>query len=676
MQKVADGWRALFPVSPAIVFGDTIPRGAHVRVAVIYRFGPFRLDSEQKLLFHENEVLDLTPKAVETLLVLVERRGRIVTREELCNAVWPGIFVEYSNLAHQIAAIRKALGETPGQSRYIQTVARRGYTFVAEASVVAEQPPRICNGGSDLLSPTAGIDRATDQAHSSLAPSEFKPQSRKGRAITVALACLLALSTILYVGAGWKNRQQRDAGRHPRISLAVLPLVNLAGDALQPSMRQAMAQETLTQLGTLNPESVAIIDATAIDTYTPQKNVSQIGRELGVDFVLKSSVLARRQGLRVDAQLIRVRDSAQVWARSYDVDVRSDVGAVEQTVASSVANAVRSKLQAQSGGAESGTAVAAAFQDYRLGRFFWNQRTEDGYRKALPYFQDAIRKDPTYAQAYAGLADTYSLLGSLSNSLLSRREAMLNARGAALRAVEIDPNLAEGHTSLAFVEMQYDRDWELAEKEYRRAIELDPGYMTAHHWYAYLLIAQQRIAEALEQITIARDEDPLSLVVNADFGEMYYYAHQFDRAIQQYRNVLEMDSHFLPAYWQIAAAYVHERKFADALAALRKAELLAGDRPETEGLIGYVYAVSGQRRSAEQMLQRLQLLSKHRPDLIQPIALIEAGLGNSASMFASLQRACEERTGSVILVKVDPNLDDFHSDPRYTDMVRCVGLTP
>ncbi|HEY6944491.1 MAG TPA: tetratricopeptide repeat protein [Candidatus Acidoferrum sp.] len=323
-----------------------------------------------------------------------------------------------------------------------------------------------------------------------------------------------------------------------------------------------------------------------------------------------------------------------------------------------------------------GTRNSAAYEAYLQGRYFWNQRTEEAYRKALPYFEDAIREDPSYAQAYAGLADTYALLGSLANSVLPRSEAMPEARRAAVRALELDETLAEAHTSLAFVKMQYDRDWKVAEREYKRAIELNPGYATAHHWYAYLLMAEGRAEEALVQIQLARESDPVSVVINSDVGEMYYYAHQFDRAIEHYRKTLEMDPHFLPAYWQIAAAYVHTKRYSDALEALQQAEIVGGKRPETTAWMGYVYAVSGQRSEAERRLKELEELSKHRSDLTEPISLVYAGLGQTDRMFASVQKACDERTGSVILLKVNPLLDSLHSDPRYIKTVRCLGLTP
>jgi tetratricopeptide (TPR) repeat protein len=363
--------------------------------------------------------------------------------------------------------------------------------------------------------------------------------------------------------------------------------------------------------------------------------------------------------------------------QSYEGDLRGAL-TLQNDVATAIANAVEVKLEtpALPGSMVHGTQNSAAYEAYLQGRYFWNRRTEEGYQKALPYFQDAIREDPNYAQAYAGLADTYALLGSLSNSVLPRREAMPNARRAALRALELDESLAEAHTSLAFVKMQYDREWEIAEREYKRAIELNPGYATAHHWYAYLLMSEGRSAEALAQIQLARESDPLSIVINSDVGEMYYYAHQFDRAVEQYRKILEMDSHFLPAYWQIAAAYVHMKRYSEAIEALQQAETLGGKRPETTAWMGYAYAISGQQSEAEKRLRELEELSKHHPDLTEPISLIYAGLGQTDRMFASIQKACEERTGSVILLKLNPLLDSLHGDPRYIKAVQCLGLTP
>jgi TolB-like protein/DNA-binding winged helix-turn-helix (wHTH) protein/Flp pilus assembly protein TadD len=618
-----------------------------------YAFGPFLLDPVEKVLLRDGHLIHLPPKALETLLALVEKKGRLVEKAELLNRVWPSTFVEEATLAQNIFTLRKALGEGANGDEYIETVPKRGYRFVA--------PIRQAK-------PAAGVSNAE------IVSARRTGGQRRIWALLIAAAILFCAGVWL----GWQRFRFHEISSTPKTMLAVVPLENLSGDPSQDYFCDGLTEELITKFGSLRPERLGVIARTTTMQYkNTRKNAAAIGSELGVDYIVEGSVIRENERVRINAQLIRVRDQTHVWAHSYERDL-GGVLTLQNDVATAIASAIEVKLEtpAQPGGPTHGTRNSAAYEAYLQGRYFWNRRTEEGYQKALQYFADAIREDPTYAQAYAGLADTYALLGSLANSVLPRSEAMPNARRAALRAIDLDDTLAEAHTSLAFVKMQYDREWDAAEKEYQRAIELNPGYATAHHWYAYLLMSEGRAAEAMKQIQLARESDPLSVVINSDVGEMYYYAHQFDRAIEQYRKILEMDSHFLPAYWQIAAAYVCSKRYNEAMAALRQAQALGGKRPETTAWMGYVYGVSGRRSEAEKNLKELEELSTHRSDLTQSIALLYAGLGQTERMFGGIEKACEERTGSVILIKVDPLLDAFHDDPRYIRAVRCVGLTP
>ncbi|HXJ04928.1 MAG TPA: tetratricopeptide repeat protein [Candidatus Acidoferrum sp.] len=615
-----------------------------------YSFGPFLLDPVEKVLLRDEHALHLPPKAFETLLALVENEGHVLEKADLLNRVWPNTFVEEATLAQNIFTLRKALGVGTNGHEYIETVPKHGYRFVA---VVA----------AELAAPVK--------------PTKVMCQSQSARPLgflTLAIAAVVLVFVVMWLN--WGRIRSRENSSTSKIMVAVIPLENLSGDPGQDYFCDGLTEELVTKFGSLSPDRLGVIARiTSMQYKNTQKNATQIGSELGVKYILEGSVVRENERVRINAQLIRVRDQTHVWAHSYERDLRG-VLTLQNDVATAIANAVEVKLEtpAQPSGMVHGTQNSAAYEAYLQGRYFWNRRTEEGYQKALPYFQDAIREDPNYAQAYAGLADTYALLGSLSNSVLPRSEAMPEARRAALRALELDETLAEAHTSLAFVKMQYDREWEIAEHEYKCAIELNPGYATAHHWYAYLLMSEGRSADALKEIHLARESDPLSMVINSDVGEMYYYAHQFDRAIEQYRKVLQMDSHFLPAYWQIATVYVQMRRYSDAIAALQQAESLGGRRPETTAWMGYVYAVSGQHQEAEKRLKELQELSKQNPDLTESISLIYAGLGQTDHMFTSIDKSCKEHTGSVILLKVNPLLDSLHGDPRYIKAVQCLGL--
>ena len=618
-----------------------------------YAFGPFLLDPAEKVLLRDGQSIHLSQKAFQTLLVLVENEGHVLTKAELLARVWPETFVEEATLAQNIFTLRKALGEGANGNEYIETVPKLGYRFVACV--------RETNG----------------KAKPAETPDSKWPVST--RTVQRLWAFPLAVTVLLSAVAFLVWQRFRTGGTPSgKAMLAVIPLENLSGDAGQDYFCDGLTEELITKFGSLSPERLRVIARTTTMQYkNTLKNAGQIGKELGVDYIVEGSVVREGERVRINAQLIRARDQTHVWAQSYERDLGGVLN-LQNDVATAIARAIEVKLETteRRSSPARGTLNSAAYEAYLQGRYFWNRRTEEGYQKALECFQDAIREDPDYAQAYAGLADAYALLGSLSNSVLPRREAMPNARRAAVRALELDESLAEAHTSLAFVKMQYDREWEIAEREYKRAIEHNPGYATAHHWYAYLLMSEGRSAEALTQIQLARESDPLSIVINSDVGEMYYYAHQFDRAVEQYRKILAMDSHFLPAYWQIAAAYVHMKRYSEAIEALQQSETLGGKRPETTAWMGYVYAVSGQQSEGEKRLKELEELSKTRPDLTESISLIYAGLGQTDRMFAAIQRACEERTGSVILLKVNPLLDSLHSDPRYIRAAECLGLTP
>ena len=620
-----------------------------------YSFGSFFLDPVEKVLLRDGHPVALPPKALETLLALVENRGHVMEKAELLHRVWPDTFVQEATLAQNIFTLRKILGDSPEGPHYIETVPRRGYRFIAPINGADQQRSGGAGRpGSDL--------------------SRLRP-SRK-----VLLSAAVILVVCVGVGAYLRGRHLGLLPAPPtsKVMLAVLPFENLTGDPQQEYFSDGLTGELITQLGGMNPQRLAVIARTSVMHYRKtNETVAQIGQELGVDYVVEGSVVREKNLVRISSQLVRVRDQTHVWAHSYERDL-GGVLALQDDVAAAIAQSIEITLASSGGprGTGSRRVNPAAYELYLQGRYFWNRRTEEGYKKALQYFNEAIREDPNYAQAYAGLADTYALLGSLTNSVLPRSEAMPKARQAALRALELNDRLAEAHTSLAFVKMQYDREWAVAEREFQQAIQLNAGYATAHHWYAYLLMSQGHTQQALSEIQLARESDPLSLVINSDVGEMYYYAHQFDRAIQQYRKTLEMDPNFLPAYWQLASAYVHSKRYPEAIDTLRHAADLGGSRPETTALLGYVYGVSGQYEEAEKRLTELLELSRRRPDVTQSIPLVYAGLGKRDQMFASLEKACQERTGSVILIKADPTLDALHTDPRYAQAVRCVGLTP
>jgi tetratricopeptide (TPR) repeat protein len=368
--------------------------------------------------------------------------------------------------------------------------------------------------------------------------------------------------------------------------------------------------------------------------------------------------------------LIHGATERQLWTNSYERD-RRDVLALQSQVAQDIAQEIRIKVtpQEQARLAQVPSVNPDAFQLYSMGRYHWNKREEEDLKKAINYFAQAIAKDPNYALAYAGLADSYILGGGS----LSLSEAMLKAKEAATKALGIDDTLAEAHTSLAVVNMLYDWSWPAAESEFHRAINLKPSYATAHHWYAEFLTAMGRHEEAFASIQQAQELDPHSLIISRDVGWHYYCAGLYDQAIKQCRNTLDLAPNFIEAQTLLGLAYVKKDMFAEAIAGLQKAVDLS-QSGSNRAMLGYAYAMSGQREKAQQVLDALNKLSKE--SYVSPffIAAIYGGLGDKDQAFVWLQKAYHERSGLLVYLKVVPMLDSLRSDPRFRNLAQRLGL--
>jgi tetratricopeptide (TPR) repeat protein len=378
--------------------------------------------------------------------------------------------------------------------------------------------------------------------------------------------------------------------------------------------------------------------------------------------------------VRVTAQLIQVANDRQIWAESYERDLR-DLLALQNDVARDIAEHVQAQITTQERQRLSTARPLdpRAHEEYLKGRFFWNKRTENGYLDAIDHFLRAIQIDPEYPEPYAGLADTYALLGSLGGASLPRRDAMNNARSIARKALELDPTMAEAHTSLAFVLMHYDWNFAAAEQEYLRAIDLNPNYATAHQWYAVNLAVTDRMDAALAELRHAQELDPLSLIISADIGELLGYARRYEDAAAQLQSTLLMDPNFLLAHYDLVDVYNFQQKYAEAAAQAHKALELAPGSLWAKGLLGVTYALSGQRDKARTTMASIQR-SPHSKDAALSLATIATCLGDKDAAFRWLQIARDERSGSLILVKVDPYWDPLRSDPRFVSLLHDLGL--
>jgi TolB-like protein/DNA-binding winged helix-turn-helix (wHTH) protein len=619
-----------------------------------FDFGRFRVDSAERVLLADGHPVPLTPKAFETLAALLENRGHILEKDELLKRIWPDTFVEEGTLVQNISTLRKVLGEAEDGSAYIETIPRRGYRFAGTVREIDFRP------GAEEKPPSVPVIMA--------------PPTRIRRKWIIAL--VLAAAILLAVFVVRERIWPATGPAQSKVMLAVLPFENLSGDSQQEYFSNGLTEEMITQLGDVEPNRLGVIARTSAMQYKDtEKNTREVGRELGVDYILEGSVRREGDRVRITAQLIQVKDQTHLWARDYDRDLR-DILALQSDVAGAIAREIKLRLSP-----EERTRLASrpaldpeAYELYLKGRYFWNKRSEDGYVKAIGYFQQAIARDPKYAQPYAGLADAYALLGSLPNGVIPRNEAMPKAKVAALKALQLTDSLAEAHTSLAFVEMQYEWDWPGSEKEFKRALELNPNYATAHQWYAVWLMAQGKSAVALEEERRAQEADPLSLIMKTDTSQLLVCSGRYDEAAQQAQRALEIDPGFWLAHFYLAQAYTAKQEYQAAISEFQKAvDLRKGDFWALSE-IARTYALAGQRGRSEAILRDILKGSENREGLALPLANVYVALGENDQAFAWLEKAYQHREGGLILLNVAPELQSLHGDPRFDDLLQRIGL--
>ena len=626
-----------------------------------YAFGPFLVDAETCELRRGGHPVALAPKAFATLVLLIEAGGRLLTKDDLMKALWPDTFVLEANLSQTIFTLRKALGESGGEQRYIVTVPGRGYRFggsVEEVSSLEASSPALPAGPDVAQGDRAEVASAVRSAHHRLT-------------IGVAIATVV-LSTVLAGYVHWSRAapHQPSSGR---LMLAVLPFENLTGDAAQDYFSDGLTEEMINRLGQLDPQRLGVIGRASVMRYkgrAPQ--LDRIGNELNVGYVLAGSVRRGSGKVRIAAQLIQVKDQTQVWASTYDRDLR-DLLAVQAEIAREIGNGIQIVLGNGRSPVESVTSLSAdsyeAYDLYLKGRYFWNKRTAEGLQQAVEYFTRASTRDPNYARAYAGLADAYALMSGYSGR--PQTEFMPQARSAALKALELDDGLAEAHTSLALVLEKLDWDWEGAEQHFHRAIELDPNYATAHQWYAEYLALQGRFEEALVESERARRLDPLSLIIATDNAVILYYSRQYDRAIHKFRGVLEIEPGFPQAH-RVMMPYVEKGRYADAVATV--GVIGPSDNAWTWVMYTYIDGRSGQARQARQAFDKFQDLN--RSQTVEPGIAVWAYLGvnEKDEAIASLEQAYAQHSDTMCTLKVEPGYDPLRSAPRFQDLLRRVGL--
>ncbi len=464
--------------------------------------------------------------------------------------------------------------------------------------------------------------------------------------------------------------------------LAVLPFENFTGDAGQEYFSDGLTEEMISQLGNLDPAHLGVIARTSVmHCKHSQESIPQIGRDLGVQYVIEGSVRRDSERVRITAQLIQVKDQSHLWAREYDRDL-GHLLELQSEISREVANEIEFSLSgrrpieaareapARLPGEKSGANSYETFDLYLKGLYFWNKRTTEGFRQAADYFQQAIDKDPQYGRAYAGLADTFALMSTWYVG--PQNELMPKARSAALRALELDDTLAEAHASLALIKENYDYDWPGAEKEFRSAIQLDPQYASAHQWYAESLSWQGRFEEAFAESERARQLDPLSLIIASDYASILYNSRQYDNVLKQCRSALDLDPNYDRAQGMMIPPYLQLGRYSDAVEAINR----IGDRggPWLLAWKVAVYSRSGHEEEARRVLTKLEQIAGSRTDGTATLLIAYSGTGQKERVIELLQRAYSEHSNAVVQIKVDPMYDPIRSDPRFEDLLRRVGL--
>jgi serine/threonine protein kinase/Tfp pilus assembly protein PilF len=455
-------------------------------------------------------------------------------------------------------------------------------------------------------------------------------------------------------------------------SIAVLPLENLSQNPEQEYFADGMTEALITELSKIR--ALKVTSRTSVMQYkNARKSVPLIGRELGVKAVIEGSVMRSGSRVRITAQLIRAASDEHLWAESFDRDL-SDVLTLSGNVARIIASKVRVALTPSEEARLSAhrPVIPEAYEAFLKGRYHWNKRTAEELKKAIEYFNQAIEKDPGYALAYAGLGQTYATLPEYGG--LPSKEYYPRAEAAARRALELDQNLADAQAVLGLVKMQYAWDWSGAEREFKKAIELNPNYPTAHHWYNLLLLDEGRLDEAMNEIKRAQELDPLSLVINVNIGNVLHFMRRYDEAIKQFKKTLELDENFALAHLALGDAYCQKRMFAEAITEYQKVRLLVGSGPYGLGSLGYVYARSGRVSEARRVLDQLLAFSKQGYVVSYGIALVYNGMGERDAALQRLEKACEEYDRFVPSLKVEPRWDDLRSDVRFKALLQKTGL--
>ena len=632
----------------------------------IFSFAEFELDAGKRRLLRDGKTLGLNAKAFDVLVFLAENAGRVVSKEELLDAVWRDQFVEEANLAVQISQLRKVLGEQKDNPRFLVTIPGKGYKFIAAVNKTDDET--IVE--KDAIKPDLTAEPLDKVSAADFEQFSEEISQRKKAVYAYALgAVVLILLAGIFI---YKSLVVKPDV--PLInSLAVLPFVNQSGNAETEYLSDGLAESVTFSLS--GRTDLRVISRNSAFRYKGKEtDAKTIGRELNVQAILMGRVVRLGDRIAVSTELISTADNSVIWGEQFTRQM-SNIEFLQTDIALAISQKLRLTISGTDATrlAENQPVDAKAYEFYLLGRYHLNKLTDEGFFKGRDYFQQAIDRDPKYALAYTGLADAHNRLSAWN--AISPKEGFPKAKEAAIKALEIDDRLAEAHISLAMVKLFYDWDWAVAESEFRKALELNPDNSDAHYMYSLYLMRMGRFDEALVEMRRAHELDPLSLEKFAGIGEIFYYQRQYDQAIEQYKKILELEPNSGFAYWWLGNVYVQKGMFEDAVAAYQKSIPLSGDSPDEPAGLAYAYALSGNKKAALQIIEELK--QRSHKSYISPVlfAVVYIGLNEKEQAFEWLEKGFAERDSFLTSLKVEPIFDPLRSDSRYSELIRRIGFS-
>ena len=651
----------------------------------IVRFGLFEADLRSSDLLKQGRRLKLQTQPFQILAILLERPGEIVSREELCRRLWPeDTFVDFDHsLNTAVRRLREALADSPENPIFIETLQRRGYRFIAPVVTVdrssSEEPvPHLEAGASNVLAITPnGV--ASELPAAIMVGAEL----RRGPIIQFRFVGLvgvvgLLIGALLASGLAYFVFRSNEPAAHVRPdqvrSLAVLPLENLSVTPDQEFLADGMTDELIASLAKV--KHLRVVPRTSSMAYKgTHKSLSEIARELNVDAVVEGTVMRSGNRIRITTELVQIATDRALWAETYESNV-DDVLSLQQRVAGAIVSTIQVELTPQERQNLKAYQPSSpeAYEDYLKGRYYWNKRSEEGLTKAIDYFERATKEDPNYALAYAGLADCYGIIGAAIVGTVPATEVAPKAEAAARRALELDPTLAEAQTSLATVMLNYKWDWAGAESGFKKAIQLDPGYATAHQRYSLYLMAIGRTDESIKEIQQALKLDPLSVSMNFSEGWRLYMARDFDGAMKQLKSAVDMDPSFALAHMVLGQDYAQKGQNALATTELETALRLSNNSAPAMAALARVDAASGRQAIARARLE--QLKAERTKHYVSPFYLAEvySALGDADQAMNELDLAYQDRSNSIIFLRVDPEFDVLRSNARFQSLLQRLQL--